>query len=82
MFYTFENINTGEETIVEMRMAELDEFKKNHPELRQIITLATPLVDPVLLGVTKPPQDFQREVLGNIKKNNRGSTIGTGRWDV
>ncbi len=82
MFYTFENINTGEETIVEMKMAELDEFKKNNPHLRQIISLATPLVDPVLLGVKKPPQDFQREVLGQIKRNNRGSTIGTGRWDV
>lgn len=80
--YTFENINTGEEYIIELRMAELDTYKAEHPEARQIIGKATPLVDPVLLGVTKPPQDFQREVLGRIKKGHRGSTIGTGRWEV
>lgn len=80
--YTFENRETGEETIVELMMDELDQFKTDNPHLMQILT-STATVDPILLGVTKPPSDFQKHVLGNIKKGSgKDCTIGTGRWDV
>jgi len=64
-----------------MKMAELDAYKEANPDLIQILN-PNATVDPVLLGVKKPPREFQRDVLGQIKKNNRGSTIGSGRWDI
>tara|TARA_Y100001970_G_scaffold293846_1_gene443797 strand:+ start:9868 stop:10161 length:294 start_codon:yes stop_codon:yes gene_type:complete len=36
--YVFENQDTGEVTELQMRMSELDDFKKNNPEMKQIIT--------------------------------------------
>lgn len=81
--YTFENINTQEQYTIELPMSELDEYKKNHPEIIQVLTTANGIVDPVLLGVTKPPSDFQKHVLGKIKKGSgRDNTIGTGRWNI
>jgi hypothetical protein len=81
--YTFENINTGDEIVVEMKISELDDFKASNPDLRQLIVSATPSVDPILLGVTKPPSDFQKHVLGRIKKGaGKDNYIGKGRWDV
>lgn len=80
--YNFENINTGEELEVEMKIAELDEFKKNNPELRQVLNKMN-MGDPVKLGITKPPSEFQRDVIGKIHKNTPGSQIGsTSRWDI
>jgi predicted RND superfamily exporter protein len=35
--YNFLNVNTNEEFDVFIKMSELDEFKKNHPEYKQII---------------------------------------------
>lgn len=79
--YSFENINTGEHIDIELKISELDNYKKDHPELQQMFTKMA-ILDPIKLGITKPPQDFQREVLGRIKKSNPGSQIGTRRWDV
>lgn len=80
--YNFKNINTNEEIELEMKIAELDEFKKNHPELQQILNKLS-MGDPVKLGVKKPPSEFQRDVIGKIHKNTPGSRIGqTSRWDI
>lgn len=79
--YTFENTETGEVTEHEMRIAELDKFKEDHPELQQLIT-GMSLVDPVLLGVKKPSSDFRKYVLGRIKEKVPGNNIGDGRWDI
>lgn len=82
--YSFENINTGEEVTIEMKISELDQFKKDNPELVQIFSNSSAsIVDPVLLGVKKPPREFQKEVLGKIKKGSgRDNTLGTGRWEI
>ena len=81
--YTFINKNTGDEEIHEMKISELDDFKANNAHLEQILTVGLGTVDPVLLGRIKPPAEFQREVLGKIKKGaGRETTIGTGRWSV
>lgn len=81
-FYTFENINTGEEQTLEMTISEMEQFKVEHPELIQILA-PNGTVDPILLGITKPPSDFQKHVLGKIKRESgRDNTIGRGRWEV
>lgn len=81
-FYTFENINTGEEQTLEMTISEMEQFKVEHPELIQILA-PNGTVDPILLGITKPPSDFQKHVLGKIKREaGQDNTIGGGRWEV
>lgn len=74
--YNFEDTKTKKITVVEMKIAELDEYKKNNPHLIQ--TFSPPrIVDPYSVGRYKPDRKFQ-ETLKNIKKNNMGNTIVTG----
>lgn len=80
-YYTFLDTEKNEEITLEMKISEMEQYKIDHPEMKQLLK-PTRTVDPILLGITKPPEDFQKKVLGNIKKNNPGSTIGTGRWEV
>lgn len=74
--YTFEDTKTDEILIVEMKMAELDEYKKNNPHLVQSFSPPR-IVDPYSVGRYKPDRKFQ-ETLKNIKKNNPGNDIITG----
>ena len=52
--YTWKNKETGEEFTNSMTMAEHDEYTKNNPHLEQVLRNFT-FVDPVSIGVTKPP---------------------------
>ena len=65
--YDFRDKNTGEETKVEMTMAELDAFKKKNKHLEQAITQMN-IGDPVKLGIKKPPSDFSKYVLGRVQE--------------
>ena len=41
------------------------------------------MVDPVNIGVTKPPSDFQKYVLGRVKEKMPGATaVANKRWDI
>ena len=64
--YTWMNKETGEEFTNTMSIAERDEYEKNNPQLQQVLRNFT-MVDPVSIGVTKPPADFQKYVLGRVK---------------
>lgn len=66
MIYSFEDTETGDEFEVEMTYDELKEFLVNNPKVNQ--TFRMNLADPVRLGVTKPPSDFSKYVLGRIKE--------------
>lgn len=80
--YTWRNLETGEEFTNTMTMAEHEEYVKNNPHLQQVLGNFT-MVDPVNIGVTKPPSDFQRHVLGRIKAAVPGaSAIGNKRWNI
>lgn len=80
--YTFRNKNTNEETTVNMTMAEHDTYLNDKPHLEQTIS-ARPVVDPVNIGVTKPPSDFQKHILGRIKSAVPGaSAIANKRWNI
>ena len=80
--YTFEDSETGEVETITLKMSELDDYKRDNPTKKQILSNPIPIGDPIKLGFTKPPSDFQKHVLGNIKRNNFGSNIGNGRWSV
>ena len=80
--YTWRNIETGEEHTNTMTMAEHEEYSKNNPHLQQVLLNFT-MVDPVNIGVTKPPADFQKYVLGRVKEKMPGATaVANKRWDI
>jgi len=66
MIYSFEDQETGEEFELEMTYDQLKDFLADNPKVSQ--TFRMNLGDPVRMGVTKPPSDFTKHVLGKIKE--------------
>jgi hypothetical protein len=64
--YSFSNKETGEEYEMTLTYDELNQYLQNHPEVNQ--TFRMNLVDPVGIGVTKPPSDFMKNVIGKVKQ--------------
>ena len=64
--YTFESKKTGEQFNVNMSMAEREEYVKDNTEVFQVLTNLN-IGDPIRLGITRPPSDFQKHVLGKVK---------------
>jgi len=50
---------------MDMPFSELDKFLNHNPDVEQVFKMN--LVDPVGIGVSKPPADFQKYVLGKVK---------------
>ena len=82
MIYSFEDTETGEEFEVSMTYDQLKEFLVDFPNLNQ--TFRMNVVDPVGIGVTKPPSDFQKYVLGRIKDKVPGAnkSVMEKRWHI
>jgi hypothetical protein len=79
--YSFVIKETGEEYEKTLTYDELTQYLADHPEVNQ--TFRMNLVDPVGIGVTKPPVDFQKHVLGKIKSSVPNSdAIGNKRWNI
>lgn len=68
MIYSFEDQETGEEFELEMSYEQLKEFLQKNPQLNQ--TFQMNIGDPVRMGVTRPPTDFSKYVLGRVKETN------------
>ena len=66
--YTFEDINTGEQFDKFMSMSAIDQFKKDNPHLKSIITSGQPVIEAARLGRMKPDQGF-RDILTSMKQN-------------
>lgn len=64
--YSFVNKQTGEEYEMTLTYDELIKYLEDHPEVNQ--TFRMNLVDPVGIGVSKPPSDFQKYVIGKVKE--------------
>ena len=80
--YTWLNKETGEEHTNTMTIAERDVYEKENPHLSQVLRNFT-MVDPVNIGVTKPPSDFQKYVLGRVKAAvPEASAVASKRWDI
>lgn len=67
--YSFENTETGEEFELELPMSEREKYLADNPNIRQILTRIN-IGDPVRMGVTRPPSDFSKYVLGKVKETN------------
>ena len=81
-YYTFRNKVTDEQITVQMTIAEHETYLDDKPDWEQMI-LAVNFADPVSIGVTKPPSDFQKYVLGRVKAAvPEASAVASKRWDI
>jgi len=79
--YTFENTDTGEEYDLTLSYDEMLKYLEDNPKINQVFRMN--LVDPVGIGVSKPPSDFSKYVLGKVKQvpGADTSTIEK-RWSI
>ena len=80
--YTFRNKETGEVFTEMMNMAAHETYLHENPNVEQVFGQMN-IVDSVSIGVTRPPVDFQKHVLGRVKAMP-GANINTieKRWTV
>lgn len=71
MIYSFEDPETGEEFELQMSYDELKDFLTDNPKVNQ--TFRMNIVDPVGAGISKPPSDFQKGIIGRIKDSVPGA---------
>lgn len=63
--YSFENTDTGEEYSLTMSYDELQSYLESNPKINQVFRMN--IVDPVGIGVSKPPSDFLKGIVGKAK---------------
>lgn len=80
--YSFIDTEDESEFELEMTYDQLKVFLEANPRFNQ--TFRMNLVDPVGIGVTKPPSDFQKYVLGRVKETVPGANKNTleKRWHI
>lgn len=79
-FYDFFNKETNEHFRELMSIAEMEEYLKNNPNIQQDF-LSMNIGDPVGLGITKPPSDFTKNILGRIKESVPQAKVEN-RWNI
>lgn len=63
-------------------MAEHDTYLNDKPDWEQVLRNFT-MVDPVNVGITKPPSDFMKYVLGRVQEKTPGATaVANKRWHI
>lgn len=77
--YTFKNNETDEEVTMEMSYNDLKKYIEDNPNMEQIFKMN--VVDPVGIGVTKPPSDFSKYVLGKVKEKHPKGSVEK-RWTI
>jgi len=70
--YNFIDENSGEEITLEMRMSELDDFKKENPHMKQKL-IATTIIGGMSTNSGSLPEGF-KDTLREMKKKHPRST--------
>jgi hypothetical protein len=79
--YSFESKETGEQYDMSLTYNEMIKYLEDHPDINQVFKMN--LVDPVGIGVTKPPSDFQKYVIGKVKEVPGAHTAAIEkRWHI
>jgi len=79
--YTFESKETGEQYDMTLTYDEMIKYLEDHPDVNQVFKMN--VVDPVGIGISKPPSDFQKYVLGKVKEAAPGaSAVANKRWNI
>lgn len=79
--YTYRNKKTGKTKDLTMKIDEMIKFEETHPNEERVYDTVN-VVDPLGIGVSKPPADFTKHVLGRIKASNPHNSIGEGRFKI
>lgn len=66
--YNFRNKESLEVVEKVMKIADRDQWLKDNPDYEQVHTGMPHLGDPVRMGITKPPSDFQKEIIGRVQR--------------
>lgn len=80
--YNFKNTKTKKVTTEMMSISERDKYLEENPHIVQVPPDAINVADAVRIGVTKPPSDFQKHVLGRIKEKHPLGFVGKGRFQI
>lgn len=80
--YKFENNKTNEEFDLTLSYDEMLKFIVDNPHVNQVFRMN--IVDPVGAGITKPPSDFSKYVLGKVKATAPGVNKAAieKRWQI
>lgn len=73
--YTFKNKRSGKEHTDMMKISEMEEYIKQHPNM-QLVPASPLIVTGVASGKNKPDKDF-RDLLSKIKKKHIRSNMNT-----
>ena len=80
MNYTFKNKKNNDIKIVSMVMSEREPWLNANPDWEQIIVSMT-LADPMMLGIqTKEQKEFNKHVLGRMKKGIPNNNLHHSRY--
>jgi hypothetical protein len=79
--YTIKNKKTGGVEDVMMPYEEFEKHLQKNRNLRQVFKPVA-IGDSVSLGITKPPSDFSKYVLGKVKATNPKSKVIEKRWNL
>lgn len=74
--YDFINEETGEIFEMQMSIVDMEKYLKKNKHIKQAVTRMN-LGDSVRLGITKPPADFQKGVIGRMKEKIHGNKINS-----
>lgn len=66
--YTFEDTNTNEQFDKFMSISSREQYLKDNPNIKQIISGGQPVIEAARLGRMKPDQGF-RDLLSSMKNN-------------
>jgi len=64
--YNFRQKETGEVIEKVMKFSERDEWIAANPDYEQVHIQMPNIGDPIRLGITKPPSDFQKHIIGKV----------------
>lgn len=79
--YSYYNTKTKEEIDIVMSMSEVDAYEAKNTHMQRVYNKVN-IVDPAGIGVSKPPADFQKYVLGKVQSANPHTNIGNRRWSI
>lgn len=78
---TYENVETKELHEEFLSIPDHDKYLEDHPEMRYVIGPAN-VVDPVGIGVKKPPTEFLKNVVGKVKEGHPLGGALEKRWHI
>ena len=58
-----------------MKIAEYEQYLIENPHIQRYYDRGTPYLDPVRLGIVKPPSDFMKNVIGRMQENVAGNRL-------